>query len=67
MCQTSSNAKFCFSSLGGSFSIGHPGGAFDGEKWNPFPGAAGVGVPGGLLTGAIGSADDIADDITEDF
>ena len=56
----SKNGQFCFSSSGGSFSLGHPGGAFNGEDWNPFSGPAGMGTPGGLLAGAIGSADDIA-------
>jgi len=61
-CQTSANGKFCFDlkNGGGSFILGHPGGAFDGEKWNPFEGPDGVGTPGGLFAGAIGSADDIA-------
>jgi hypothetical protein len=59
-CQASKNGQFCFSESGGSFSLGHPGGAYDGEAWNPFDGPAGQGIPGGLLAGAIGSADDIA-------
>jgi hypothetical protein len=57
-CQTSPNGKFCFGPSGGSFTLGHPGGAFNGETWNPFPGA--VGTPGGLLVGSIGSPNDIA-------
>ena len=38
--------------------IPHPGGAFNGVGWNPFPGSAGTGTPGGLLVGSIGSPSD---------
>jgi hypothetical protein len=41
--------------------IPHPGGAFNGIGWNPFPGSAGTGTPGGLLIGSIGSPDDGAE------
>ena len=56
-CQNVANGRFCFGQSGsGSFNLGHPGGAFNGETWNPI----GTGTAGGLLVGAIGSADDIA-------
>jgi hypothetical protein len=57
-CVSAANGGFCFDANGGSsFNLGHPGGAFDGQSWNPF-GVAGT--PGGLLSGAIGSPDDVA-------
>jgi hypothetical protein len=65
-CQSAPNGNFCFGPSGGSFTLGHPGGAYNGESWNPFGGT--VGTPGGLLVGSIGSADDVAtvvDDIVE--
>lgn len=57
-CQSAPNGIFCFGPSGGSFSLGHPGGAFNGETWNPFPGS--TGTAGGVLVGSIGSADDVA-------
>ena len=58
------NGKFCFSSntFGGSFNLGHSGGAFNGEGFNPFPGSQGV--PGGLLVGSIGEASDVSRVVT---
>jgi hypothetical protein len=58
-CVQTANGGMCFNKDGsGSFSLGHPGGAFGGSSWNPF--GSGGGTSGGLLIGSIGSPDDIA-------
>jgi len=59
-CQESANGRFCFGASGSSFTLGHPGGAFNGQNWNPITGKDGVSSAGGLLIGLIGDADDVA-------